>query len=120
MSYGFYKVLHILGLLMLFSGLAGTIVHAANRGEKASNVMRGALAALHGGGLLLLLVSGFGNVAELGIGFPGWVFVKVAIWLVFGALIVLPYRKPQWNQALLWLLPVLGAFAAYLAIYKPF
>ncbi|HUP25235.1 MAG TPA: hypothetical protein VNB06_20145 [Thermoanaerobaculia bacterium] len=120
MSYEFYKVLHILGVLMLFSGLVGSIVHAANRGDKAQNVLRGALGALHGGGLLLLLIAGFGIIAKLGIGFPGWVWVKLVLWLVFGALIAVPYRKPSWNVALLWLLPVLGTLAAYLAIYKPF
>lgn len=120
MSYGFYKVVHILGVLMLFSGIAGTIVHAANRADKSSNPMRGALGALHGGGLVLMLVSGFGILAKLGMGFPGWVWVKVVLWLVFGALIAIPYRKPGWNGALLWLVPVLGGLAAYLAIYKPF
>jgi hypothetical protein len=119
-SYGFYKVVHILGVLMLFSGLVGTVVHAANRGVKATNPLRGALGALHGGGLVLMLVSGFGILAKLGLGFPAWAWVKVVLWLVFGALIAVPYRKPSWNAALLWLVPVLGAVAAYLAIYKPF
>jgi hypothetical protein len=119
-SYGFYKVVHVLGLLMLFSGLVGMIVHAANRGEKSQNALRGALGALHGGGLILMGVSGFGILGELGLGFPPWAWVKVALWLVFGALASLPYRKPEWNGALLWLAPILGALAAYLAIYKPF
>ena len=120
MSYGFYKVVHILGLLMLFSGLAGMIVHAANRGQKAQNALRGALGALHGGGLILMGISGFGILAKLGLGFPAWAIAKLGLWLVFGALASVPYRKPEWNGGLLWAAPLLGALAAYLAFYKPF
>ena len=119
MSYGFYKVVHVLGLLMLFSGLAGMIVHAGTGGDRSRNPLRRALASLHGGGLVLLLVSGFGILGEVGLGFPVWAMAKLGLWLAFGALVAIPYRKPEWNGALLWLLPILGALAGYLAFYKP-
>ena len=40
----------------------------------------------HGIALLLILFTGFGMIAKLGLGFPLWVWVKlVVIWLVIGA-----------------------------------
>lgn len=122
MSLSFYKVLHILAMLLTIAGLAGAALHAANGGTKENNPNRGQLGALQGIGLLLLLVSGFGMLAKIGImgQIPGWTWAKIFIWVLFGAAIAIPNRMPQLAKPLLWLLPILGALSGYLALYKPF
>jgi hypothetical protein len=44
----------------------------------------------------------------------------MVIWLVLGASTVLPYKARSLAGAMLALIPLLGALAAYLAINKPF
>ena len=77
----------------------------------------------HGIALLVVLIAGFGGMARLGMPnpahWPQWVWIKALIWLILGGIIVLIRRAPQFNTLLWWLLPLLGAMAAWAAIYKP-
>lgn len=119
MSYQAYKVLHLLGVMMIFLGLGGQLLRA-QAGEAAAGVGKAVTGALHGVGLILALVGGFGLIANLGVGFPGWVWAKVAIWVFLGGVTVLIKRAAGLRAALWFLLPALGVLAAWLAIYKPF
>ena len=119
MSLLFYKILHILGLLLAFAAL-GALTFEAHVGRAENKEGRRLTGIAHGAGLLLLLVSGFGMLARLGGGFPGWVIAKIVIWLVIGGIIALIRRQPRWAGFLWFALPVLGTFAGYLALYKPF
>ena len=119
MSLLFYKILHILGLLLVFSALGALVLEAWNgRAEKKEG--RKLTGIAHGAGLILLLVSGFGMLARLGVGIQGWVIAKLLIWLVIGGIIAVIRRKPAWAAILWFALPLLGTFAGYLALYKPF
>jgi hypothetical protein len=121
MSYNVYKLLHLLGGAMVFVSLGGIAVHAIGGGGKESNPARKPLAILHGIGLALLIIAGFGMLARLGLSMSaGWIWTKVVIWVVLGAASTLPYRSEQLARTLLVLLPILGLLAGYLAIYKPF
>ena len=115
-----YKVLHIFSVILTFTVVGGLALHAANGGSKESNSQSKLTGILHGVGLLLILVSGFGALARLGGGFPGWVWAKLAIWLVLGAAAAVIKSSPRLSRALLFLLPLLGGVAAWLALYKPF
>ena len=64
-------------------------------------------------GLLLILLTGLGLVARNGLGFPLWVWLKVAIWLAMGACVVLIKRAPGLRGPLFFLLPLLGGLAAW-------
>jgi len=120
-SYDIYKILHLFGMFLVFAAVGGVAVHAATGADKSANPLRRSLVVLHGVGLLLLLVAGFGMLARIGMSpASGWVWAKVVIWLVLGASTVLPYRARSLAGAMLTLVPMLGALAAYLAIYKPF
>lgn len=123
-SYETYKVVHLLGVLLLFFSLGGVALHALNGGTRQGNVGRKLVAALHGAGTLVILVGGFGMLARLeimhGLALPGWIWAKVTIWLILGGLVYLPYRKPQFARPAFVAVPLLGALAAYFAIYKPF
>lgn len=114
-SYAAYRVIHILGALLLFLSFGGTLAAAANGRNKIA-------AAFHGLGLVVLLVSGFGLMFRLGIShtsFPLWIWLKLAIWLALGAALTLIKRAPNLRTALWIVLPLLGTLAAYLCIYKP-
>lgn len=118
MSYEFYKVLHILGLMLLFFALGGYTLKSSEDNAKPTRIL---LAVSHGVGLLLMLVAGFGLVAKLKLGgTPGWAWIKVGLWLAFGAAPVLIKRTPARLRPVWVVLPLLGTIAAYLAVNKPF
>ncbi len=117
MSYEFYKWMHIssLALLLLACGLL-----AATASGNTPPGLRKFGSALHGIGLLLMLVAGFGLLARLGLarGWPGWVWGKI---LILAAIAVFPWLvrkipKPGVHVAILL---ALTFAAAYLAIFKP-
>jgi len=116
MPYETYNLIHIAGLILVFMGLGGSLLGgAADRPPKLAGM-------LHGIGLLAMLVGGFGLLVRLDIGFPwpGWVFAKLAIWLVIGTLPMFVRRRAI-SRGLAWMLAlVLGGVAAWLAITKPF
>lgn len=117
-----YQVLHIFGILLVFMALGGLSLHAMNGGTRDSNGSRALVAITHGLGLLLILVAGFGMLARLGTmsgGLPGWVWVKLVVWLLLAGSVVVPYRKPEWSKAMWFALPVLGVIAAHSALYRP-
>lgn len=121
-SYSVYKLVHILGVLLLFLALGGLSIHAAHAGANDARKTRRRALATHGVGLFIILLGGFGMLARLGInaGFPGWIWTKLAIWIVLGALVALPVRFPALARPLWLLVPILGTLAAYMALYKPF
>jgi hypothetical protein len=122
-SHAFYNVVHIVGIILVMSALGATAIHALNGGSRQTNRARGLVAALHGVGVLLILVGGFGMLARLGFlhgaSFPGWLWVKLAVWVTIAGLLAVPYRKPSLAKPIYLALPVLGGLAAYMAIYKP-
>ena len=119
----FYEILHIIGIAMLFVAIGGVAVHAANGGTKATSQTRPLVGTLHGLGALLILVGGFGMLARMGFqhgaNFPGWLWVKLIIWIILSAIVLLPYRRPALAKPFLLILPTLAGVAVYMALYKP-
>lgn len=132
MPYAVYKIIHYLGMFTVFVTLAALCARAAWTVASASSPDRSAAAVpgkrllmvLHGIGLFLVLLGGFGMMARLGLthgfGFPVWIWIKIGIWLAAGALVVVPKRRPGWSVPLLVTLPLLAALAGAVALYKPF
>lgn len=122
LPYQFYKVVHIVGIVLLATGLSGLAFSAA-LGSAAVGWARRYAFIFHGVGLFLVLLGGFGMLARLGFGpevsWPGWIWVKAIIWGALGVAAMLPYRFPGTARAVLVALPLLGGLAAYMAIYKP-
>lgn len=108
-----YKVAHLLGLLVLALGL-GAILN----GPRDSKPKIGM--AMHGIGLLLLLIAGFGTLAKQNIEITtSWVLCKLLIWCTFGAM---PFfvNKPFFPRLLAWALVIaLAGGSAYLGVLKP-
>ncbi len=122
-SYELYKVAHFVGVIVLFTVLGGAMVHAMNGGTASSNTARRIITILHGTGLVLVLVAGFGLLARLDLmngGIPLWVGGKLVVWLLAGLMLTVPRRNPALARPILLAgLPLLAAAAAWLAVYKP-
>ena len=122
-SLNVYKIIHLLGMFMLFTVLGGIALHSLNGGTKQSNVGRRLIAAMHGISLFIILLGGFGMLARLGLVqgmLPGWVLAKLAIWVLLPFLGLMAYRKPAVAKLLLVVMPLLGGVAGWIALYKPF
>jgi hypothetical protein len=125
MSYEAYRVLHLLGVLLVFLSMGAVTFHVAGGGTKATNPHRALLGATHGLGVLIVLIAGFGLLARLGLGGPAapvplWAWMKLGIWLVFGLGMTLVYRLPHAAKILWGVWALLGTTAAILCVFKPF
>ena len=118
MSYEFYRILHFVGIFMLFYSLGALFL--------ADKKIKGAVIG-HGVGLLIILVAGFGMQAKMrevydaayGTTFPTWMILKLVIWLLFGAMIVVAKRKLL-PCFVAWILVIgLGATSAWIGFNKP-
>lgn len=121
MSYEFYKILHLTGLILLFSGLVSLLTLKATGAAVEGPAKKFSFIA-HGIGLFLVLLSGFGLLARLGIvrDMPNWIYAKIVIWLYFGASIALIKRRGQLGWVLYIPMLIIFIIAAYLAVTKPF
>lgn len=121
MPYEFYKVLHLLAILALFTSMGGLAMVAIRGGsDEEKKKARKPLMIIHGVSLLVIFVAGFGLMARLGMmasGWPTWIFGKLGVWLVLGGASAM-LKKPM-GAAWYLILPVLGAVGAALAVYKP-
>jgi hypothetical protein len=123
MPYQIYKLIHFLGIFSLLVALAVAAAHVLRGGTRANNPYRRTLGIVHGIAAFLILLGGFGMLARLGVvqgGLPGWIWAKLAIWLVAGAAIALVYRGASQARTVLIAVPLLAVLAAYFALYKPF
>ncbi|MCB1237043.1 MAG: hypothetical protein KDM91_18385 [Verrucomicrobiae bacterium] len=113
MSLIFYQVLHLAGILCLFAAIGGFLALAENTPQ-----INRMVAILHGIGLVLLLVSGFGMAAKNPAinGYPGWVLFKIVLWLCLGGLLVLAKRRVLPAKAIVLIGLVIGLVAAYLGL----
>jgi hypothetical protein len=126
MSLTFYRIVHLLGIFLLFLGLGGRAVLSFQPNPKSSPGHK-LVGILHGTGLIIVLVGGFGMLAKLGLtgeemsmGGLGWLMAKILIWVALGASIMIPAKKPELTTP--WLIGVtaLAVLSAYFALYKPF
>ena len=116
-----YKIIHLIGLMLLFFGLGGLSIGALTASAKKF-VHKPLYMALHGTGLVFILVSGFGMMARLNIhgNWPTWLVAKLLIWLALGAIVSLVLRWHAMNRILWVAIIALGATSAYMALFKPF
>lgn len=119
-----YKLIHVLAILFVFSAIAGVAVHTITGGRREDNPFFRVLAIVHGLAIVFILVSGFGMLARIGVAHNaltlGWIWVKLGVWAVLGALLTLPYRRSAWARPIFFVTPLLGVLAASMAILKPF
>ena len=111
MTIQFYTWLHLAGIGLVLLATGG-LAQGRDAGRKL-------LTIAHGVGLLLILVGGFGLLARYAIHWPwpSWVFVKIVIWLAFGASLGLLKRLPHLQTPIWWAAWVLFLIAAYLGVH---
>lgn len=114
MPYPIYKMIHVVAIVLFFSSMAMASV-------KTDRSKRGMI--ITGISLVLILVSGFGLIARLGIshgaGWPLWLYVKLGIWfIVGGAGHMIMKRRPQFLEKFFWISIGLLVLASYMANYK--
>lgn len=116
-----YKNIHLVGIFMVIMALGGVLLHRITGGSQ-HHTWRKPVAITHGVGMLLILIGGFGMLAHLGTFWPlpGWVIVKITIWIILGALVTVVFRNPTLAKPLWWITIFLGGLAAYMASNKPF
>ena len=114
-----YKLLHIVGFSAVILALGGSIIATFVTGDKPQST-RKLIALTHGIGLIIVLISGFGMLARLGITWPwpAWVYVKAMVWLLLGAFLSLSYKKKDAHQGLWFGTLLLVAIAAGTALFK--
>ena len=105
-----YKIIHLTGISVLALGVGGMMAG----GEK-----RKTFAILQGIGLLVMLVSGFGLLAKLGLGYPHFAIVKTVLWLLIGALPVIFRKLKTPLPACILISLILVGIMAYLGVVKP-
>lgn len=115
LSYEFYKIVHVLAVVVTFSGSAVALYGNAPKHLKI----------IGGVSSLLIFVAGMGLMARIGIdhsaGFPFWIMAKMGIWLFLAVALPLAARRAPKNLRV----PIFGGalaffiWAHYLAIYKP-
>lgn len=121
MSYEFYKLIHLIGIVLLFSGLTGLLIVKMSQGQLAGQTKK-LIFISHGTGLLLILISGFGLLARLSMfsNLPHWVYGKLLIWLMLGGAIAYLKRKGELGWPLFITLIGIFSVAGYFALFKPF
>ncbi len=115
MPYATYKVLHLVGIVLLLVGLGCAIANARGQGGGRRLAM-----LFHGVGLLLILVAGFAMQAKNNIGFPGWLWAKVGVWVLLAILPALVKRGVFSIGAGLLAAAALASAAVYLVLERPF
>ncbi len=121
LSYKAYKILHIASVVLVCMSVGGLSFHAWLGGDKASGgTARKRLLMLHGIGMFLALAGGMGVGTRMGAissetGFASWIWFKLAIWVLVGALPALPYRNPKLAAGMFVALPLLVLFAGWVA-----
>lgn len=120
MSPQFYTWLHIVGILLLFSSLGGQALYIAQGGTKAAWPYRRPVAILHGIGMALLLVAGFGLMAKYkySFGTQPWLIFKLISWGLLGSFQTIMWKFGRKNLNMYFLLIVLGSLAVYAVVFR--
>jgi hypothetical protein len=109
MAYTTYLIIHLIGVGAIALGLGGAIAG----GDRKTYAM------LQGIALLVMLVSGFGLLAKLRLGFPHFAIAKLLLWVVIGMLpLILRRCKVPAVGGISILLALIGIMA-WLGVMKP-
>ena len=122
--YPILKILHFVGIGLLFMSIGGLCINAFQGGNKASLQGKGWLQVMLSLNLGLLLTVGTAipMLLQLGDGAfaQGWVHAKFTLWLVIGGLGMMVLKRPHIARWAWVALPLLLGAAAALAGMKPF
>jgi len=120
LSYTTYKLVHLVGVFVLLSGIAGLWTLGSFSDSPGYAKARKGLMAMHGIAIFIVLFGAFGALVQLRIDFPWppWIWLKIGIWVVLGGLPALLSRSSGASKVLFLIAPLLAAVAAWAAINK--
>jgi hypothetical protein len=107
-----YLVLHLSSIIVL---LGYTFYAFAAPLETRKRVLM-----ITGTAALLVLISGFGMLERLHLGFPGWIVVKLVCWLGLAAIAGIAYRRRQLADLIMIIAFVLAITAVTMVYVRPF
>ncbi|MGE3166299.1 MAG: hypothetical protein AB7O52_15435 [Planctomycetota bacterium] len=113
-----YRVLHLVGIALTLMAIGGVVV--SHLGGTPTPKGRKFAAIMHGVGLLIVLVAGFGLLAKMKLGFPIYILLKLVIWMALGAITSAILRAPRLAIACWWATAALVTAAGVLVWTKPF
>jgi hypothetical protein len=95
MSYKVYVFLHIVALISVFASTGAIVSHVWQGGTKENLKNRKPLMMIHGIGLLVAVVAGFGLIAkrQYSLTSDHWLYIKILCWMAVGALPGLMFKK---------------------------
>ena len=120
MSAQFYKVIHIVSLAAVLLSLGGASFATYAAGGKPI-ALKKYFGMVHGFGILLMLIAGFGMIAKMGIvwPFPNWILVKALVWVALSGWIAVVYKLAVTRPFVAALSPIaLVLIAVIAAVYK--
>jgi len=121
-SYEVYKFLHSCGFFGLFAAVVSLSFYGLTH-NPVTHPWKKAVSIIHGIAMILILVSGFGLLARLGImhgGLPIWAWIKLFIWALFMVSLLVVKKKPEYSK-FIWVFSILlFIVAAWVARFKPF
>jgi uncharacterized membrane protein SirB2 len=104
-SYTTYKLLHLLGVFLLFGVYAALGLWAMNEKPLRENKYEKLGFIAHGIGLTFIILGGFGMLATI---YPdsspmshGWIHIKLTLWLVLGGGLTALRKKPEYAPQIL-------------------
>lgn len=110
-----FYFLHFAGLASLFLGMGAIL----GMGEDRKHVNK-FVGIFHGIGIVLILVGGFGLLGVMKTGFPGWIIIKLVLWVCLSMIMILAKRKICTPKATAILGLILGLIAIAMCLLKPF
>lgn len=112
MSSTFYHIFH-LGAIFVLLGYTFYAFAAPAETRKGVLMITGVMS-------LLVLVSGFGLLHTLQLGFPGWAIVKLVCWLALSAIGGIAYKRRNDSNLLMMIAFAFAITAVALVYLKPF
>lgn len=111
-SYSIYKYIHLVSLIVFFTSMT---VQFFSEPKKIFKIMSGV-------STLLILVSGMGLLARVGVThnepWPVWAIIKMIIWFLLGiGLPVIVKRMPHYRAQSYWAMLGLFGLAAWVIIF---
>lgn len=115
-SYTIYKVIHLTCLVAFYSFYGVQIL--GEKEEKKYKILGGVAS-------VLILVSGMGLLARIGIshgnGWPVWAIVKMVAWFILaGGIPLVAKRLPAFSKQYYWFSMILFIFLSWMINEKPF
>jgi hypothetical protein len=107
-----YLVLHLSSIIVL---LGYTFYAFAAPLETRKRVLM-----ITGTAALLVLISGFGMLGRLHLGFPGWIIVKLVCWLGLASIVGIAYRQRPRADLFMIIAFVLAITAVAMVYVRPF